>query len=177
MELQPGDLDEVRMQGRTSAHVGLAAGVSLPNRMGEVYATIVNGPGYTSRERDRFKDFAIRLSLLPCSVSFEIAEGTLWKRCPTAKTALQKRSSKINDGWQIQTQIGKQGWIWPKSRPIFLRLLNWFPCTICPPGKWISCAPAGQILRPSARSWRNSHLVLSLISCHLAIHAGRDRPA
>jgi hypothetical protein len=48
-----------------SADVGLAAGVSLPNKMGDVYATIVNGPGYTSRERDRFKDYAIRLSLTP----------------------------------------------------------------------------------------------------------------
>ena len=48
-----------------SADVGLAAGVALPNRMGEVYATIVNGPGFTSRERDRFKDYAIRLSLTP----------------------------------------------------------------------------------------------------------------
>lgn len=48
-----------------SADVGLAAGVSLPNRMGEVYATVANGPGYTSRERDRFKDYAIRLSLTP----------------------------------------------------------------------------------------------------------------
>ena len=49
----------------SSADVGLAAGVALPNRMGEIYATIVNGPGYTSRERDRFKDYAIRLSLTP----------------------------------------------------------------------------------------------------------------
>ena len=49
----------------SSADVGLAAGVSLPNRQGEVYATIVNGPGYAARERDRFKDFAIRLSLTP----------------------------------------------------------------------------------------------------------------
>lgn len=49
----------------SSADVGLAAGVSLPNKGGEVYATVVNGPGYTSRERDRFKDYAIRLSLTP----------------------------------------------------------------------------------------------------------------
>ena len=49
----------------SSADVGLAAGAALPNRMGEVYATIMNGPGYTSRERDRFKDYAIRLSLTP----------------------------------------------------------------------------------------------------------------
>ena len=49
----------------SSADVGLAAGVGLPNKLGEVYATIVNGPGYAARERDRFKDFAIRLSLTP----------------------------------------------------------------------------------------------------------------
>lgn len=49
----------------SSADVGIAGQVSLPNRMGEVYATVVNGPGYTARERDRFKDFAVRLSLTP----------------------------------------------------------------------------------------------------------------
>ena len=48
-----------------SADVGLAGQLTLPNKRGELYATIVNGPGYTSRERDRFKDFAIRLSLTP----------------------------------------------------------------------------------------------------------------
>jgi hypothetical protein len=48
-----------------SADVGLAAGYTLPNKMGELYGTIMNGPGYTARERDRFKDFALRLSLTP----------------------------------------------------------------------------------------------------------------
>jgi hypothetical protein len=48
-----------------SADVGFAAGYTLPNKMGELYGTIVNGPGYTLRERDRFKDFALRLSLTP----------------------------------------------------------------------------------------------------------------
>jgi hypothetical protein len=49
----------------SSADVGIAAQAVLPQRWGELYATIVNGPGYTSRERDRFKDFAARLSLTP----------------------------------------------------------------------------------------------------------------
>ena len=49
----------------SSADVGLAGLLTLPNKWGEVYATIVNGPGYTARERDRFKDFAVRLSLTP----------------------------------------------------------------------------------------------------------------
>jgi hypothetical protein len=49
----------------SSADVGLAGLLTLPNKWGEVYATIVNGPGYTTRERDRFKDFALRLTLTP----------------------------------------------------------------------------------------------------------------
>jgi hypothetical protein len=49
----------------SSADVGVAAGLGLPHRLGEVYATIVNGSGFASRERDRFKDFALRLSLTP----------------------------------------------------------------------------------------------------------------
>ncbi|MEO8333386.1 MAG: hypothetical protein ABI664_00335 [bacterium] len=48
-----------------SADAGVAALYTLPNRNGEVYATIVNGPGYTTREHDRFKDFALRVSLTP----------------------------------------------------------------------------------------------------------------
>jgi hypothetical protein len=50
-----------------SADVGLAAQYTFPNRMGELYSTIVNGPGYTSRENNRFKDFAARVSLTPLS--------------------------------------------------------------------------------------------------------------
>jgi hypothetical protein len=49
----------------SSADVGLAGLFTLPHKWGEVYATIVNGPGYQVRERDRFKDFAVRLSLTP----------------------------------------------------------------------------------------------------------------
>jgi hypothetical protein len=49
----------------SSADVGVAGLLTLGNKWGEVYATLVNGPGYTSYERDRFKDFAIRGSLTP----------------------------------------------------------------------------------------------------------------
>jgi hypothetical protein len=48
-----------------SSDVGLAGQYTMPNQRGEIYATITNGPGYASRERDRFKDFAARLSLTP----------------------------------------------------------------------------------------------------------------
>lgn len=53
----------------SSADVGVATLWTLPDKWGEFYATIVNGPGYTSREVDRFKDYAARLSLTPLSKS------------------------------------------------------------------------------------------------------------
>ena len=49
----------------SSADVGIAGLYTLPNKAGEIYATIVNGPGFATRERDRFKDFAARLTLTP----------------------------------------------------------------------------------------------------------------
>jgi hypothetical protein len=48
-----------------SADVGIGSLVTLPDKKGEIYAIIVNGPGYTARERDRFKDFGIRLTYTP----------------------------------------------------------------------------------------------------------------
>ena len=48
-----------------SADAGGSVTLTLPNKRGEVYATITNGPGYTSRETDRFKDYAARLTLTP----------------------------------------------------------------------------------------------------------------
>jgi hypothetical protein len=53
----------------SSADAGVGTLVTFPNKFGEFYATIVNGPGYTSREADRFKDYAARLSLTPLSGS------------------------------------------------------------------------------------------------------------
>ena len=53
----------------SSSDAGVGTLVTLPNKFGEFYATIVNGPGYTSRETDRFKDYSARLSLTPLSGS------------------------------------------------------------------------------------------------------------
>lgn len=53
----------------SSSDAGVGTLVTLPNKLGEFYATIVNGPGYTSRETDRFKDYAARLSITPLSGS------------------------------------------------------------------------------------------------------------
>ena len=51
----------------SSSDAGVASLLTFPNKFGEFYATIVNGPGYTSRETDRFKDYAARLTLTPFS--------------------------------------------------------------------------------------------------------------
>jgi len=53
----------------SSSDAGVSTLISFPNKFGEIYATIVNGPGYTSRETDRFKDYAARLSLTPFSAA------------------------------------------------------------------------------------------------------------
>ena len=47
------------------ADLGVASLVTLPNKWGEVYGAVVNGPSYTSREMDRFKDPQLRLTLTP----------------------------------------------------------------------------------------------------------------
>lgn len=49
----------------SSADVGVASLVTLPNHRGEVYVTAVNGSNYTAAETDRFKDIAARASFTP----------------------------------------------------------------------------------------------------------------
>jgi hypothetical protein len=51
----------------SSADAGASTLLSLPRKLGEVYVTLTNGPGYTSRETDRFKDYAARFSFQPLS--------------------------------------------------------------------------------------------------------------
>lgn len=53
----------------SSSDAGLVTLVTFPGKRGELYATLVNGPGYTSRETDRFKDYAARLTLTPLAAS------------------------------------------------------------------------------------------------------------
>ena len=49
----------------SSADAGVAGQLTLGDKWGEIYGTVTNGPGYASYEKDRFKDFALRLSLTP----------------------------------------------------------------------------------------------------------------
>jgi hypothetical protein len=53
-----------------SSDAGAAATVTFPRKRGELYATIVNGSGYGSRELDRFKEYAARLTLTPLANTF-----------------------------------------------------------------------------------------------------------
>lgn len=59
----------------SSSDGGIAATVALPNQAGELYATVTNGTGYTSREVDRFKDYAARLTLTPLATSHGYWKG------------------------------------------------------------------------------------------------------
>ena len=49
----------------SSSDVGAAGTLTLPARLGHLYATVTNGPGYQSRETDRFKDAAARVTFTP----------------------------------------------------------------------------------------------------------------
>ena len=49
----------------SSADLGAALLLTLPGKKGEIYSNIVNGPGYSVAESDRFKDVAMRLTLTP----------------------------------------------------------------------------------------------------------------
>lgn len=64
--LSPTPLD--RASFFSSADAGVAGIFSLPGKKGELYTAITNGPGYASREVDRFKDYQARLTLTPFAI-------------------------------------------------------------------------------------------------------------
>ena len=49
----------------SSADAGVAGIMTLGDKLGEVYGSVANGPGYTSYDKDRFKDFSLRVALTP----------------------------------------------------------------------------------------------------------------
>lgn len=77
----------------SSADVGLVSLVTLPGRRGELYVTVVNGPGYTSRETDRFKDYAARLTLTPFASA--AAGAAFWRTLALT-------------GWTYQGAVGSK---------------------------------------------------------------------
>jgi hypothetical protein len=95
----------------SSADAGVATQLTLPNKWGEVYATIVNGPGYTSRETDRFKDYAARLSLTPLASADNKVLRTLALTGWTYQGAIASRFAAGGVG-----QIGPVGNSLPRTR-------------------------------------------------------------
>ena len=59
----------------SSSDAGAATTFTFPSKRGEFYASITNGSGYTSRETDRFKDYAARLTLTPLANTFGFWKG------------------------------------------------------------------------------------------------------
>jgi len=78
----------------SSADGGVGSQITLPNKLGEIYSTITNGPGYTSREIDRFKDYAARVSVTP----FGASEGFLKTLALTAWTYRGATASRFVAG-------------------------------------------------------------------------------
>src|SRR6266404_610420 len=95
----------------SSSDAGVATLWTLPNKLGEFYATVVNGPGYTSRETDRFKDYAARLSITPLSGSSNKVIKTFTLTGWTYVGAVA--SSFVNGG---AGQIGPVGSSLPRTR-------------------------------------------------------------
>lgn len=73
----------------SSADAGVVSLVTFPARRGELYVTVMNGPGYTSRETDRFKDYGARLTLTP----FAASGSSLWRTLALS-------------GWTYQGAVG-----------------------------------------------------------------------
>ena len=88
----------------SSADAGLSTHVTLPKKTGEIYATITNGPGYTSREIDRFKDYSARLTLTPLAKNSESPFKTLALSVWGVKGAIASRFVSGGTG-----QIGTVG--------------------------------------------------------------------
>jgi hypothetical protein len=56
----------------SSADLGVSTGITLPNKLGEIYADVVNGTGYDNPENNKYKDFQVRISLTPLRKSASI---------------------------------------------------------------------------------------------------------
>ena len=95
----------------SSSDAGVGTLVTLPNKFGEFYANVVNGPGYTSRETDRFKDYAARLTITPLSGSDNKVIKTFALSGWTYRGAIA--SAFVNGG---AGQVGQIGSSLPRTR-------------------------------------------------------------
>ncbi|MDQ6871531.1 MAG: hypothetical protein M3037_05905 [Gemmatimonadota bacterium] len=95
----------------SSADAGVGTLITLPNKFGEFYANIVNGPGYTSRETDRFKDYAARLTITPLSGSTNSVIKTFAVSAWTYRGAIASAFAAGGAG-----QVGAIGSSLPRTR-------------------------------------------------------------
>ncbi len=56
----------------SSADLGVATQFTLPNKLGEIYADVVNGTGYDNPENNKYKDFQARVTITPLAKSNSI---------------------------------------------------------------------------------------------------------
>jgi hypothetical protein len=56
----------------SSADLGVATQITLPNKLGEIYADVVNGTGYDNPENNKYKDFQARVTITPLANSKSI---------------------------------------------------------------------------------------------------------
>jgi hypothetical protein len=58
----------------SSADLGVATQITLPNKIGEIYADVVNGTGYDNPENNKYKDFQARLTITPLAKTTSIVK-------------------------------------------------------------------------------------------------------
>ena len=56
----------------SSADIGISTGITLPNKIGEIYADVVNGTGYDNPENNKYKDVQARVTITPLAKSTSI---------------------------------------------------------------------------------------------------------
>ena len=95
----------------SSSDAGVGTLITLPNKFGEFYANVVNGPGYTSRETDRFKDYAARLTITPLSGSSNKVIKTFALSGWTYRGAIASAFANGGAG-----QVGQVGSSLPRTR-------------------------------------------------------------
>lgn len=82
----------------SAADLGASTTLSLPSGTGELFAEVANGPGYTSAENDRFKDYSARLTLTPFGITparaFTVAP---WYYKGTVASVLQPTHGRKRD--------------------------------------------------------------------------------
>jgi hypothetical protein len=82
----------------SSADLGASTTLSFGNGMGELFAEVANGPGYTTPENDRFKDYSARLTLTPFGST--LAHGLVlapWYYKGTVASALRPSDGRKRD--------------------------------------------------------------------------------